>query len=328
MPILFILTLFIAAPFLKWAFIVLAVLSLGAMWYKRSFVSSARTTLSLVYGALILVCAVSLITGAAPPDRAASARGGNLGGNNSGLAASGITPSPSPQNVLAAGSNANNGGQTPEVTPPPSSGENSEAWVRLEQFFNLWMLGKKNDMLSLVLPSWASQQETPAISMFQVLANRSPQDYTFEKISGADTDSSRTVTMTSVIDKNNGREPVKIRFNVLMLKVDGQWYVDPNTLVSNDEVKAEDQTATSGTNTEGSNSQGQGTATPKPTATPGPKTKLYYNKEGGTYYHIDKNCTSVNKKYLPLTNFNYQDLNKSTFKNLVPCPVCHAPERP
>jgi hypothetical protein len=332
LPILFILTLFIAAPFLKWAFIVLAVLSLGAMWYKRAFVSSARMTLSLIYGALILVCAVSLITGAPPKDRAASTQGGNTNGSNSGLVASGITPSPSPQSVLP-GSDANNGGQTLEATPPPNSGEDSEAWIRLEQFFNFWMLGKKNDMLNLVQPSWASQQDNPSIAMFQVLANRSPLDYTFENISGADTDSSRTVTMTSLIDKNNGRDPVKIRFQVLMLKVDGQWYVDPNTLASNDEVKEDEQTATTGTGEEGNgeegdNSQSEETATPKATATPGPKTKLYYNKEGGKYYHIDKECPSVNEQYLPLTNFNYQDLNKSTFKNLVPCPVCHAPERP
>jgi hypothetical protein len=58
------------------------------------------------------------------------------------------------------------------------------------------------------------------------------------------------------------------------------------------------------------------------------KTKLYYNKDGGKYYHAKPDCPSVDKKYLPLDQFYYRDLNDSKFKALLPCPYCDAPDRP
>ena len=71
--------------------------------------------------------------------------------------------------------------------------------------------------------------------------------------------------------------------------------------------------------------------TPEPTPTPtiNPKTVLYYNKDGGSYYHADKNCSKVADNYLPLTGtFKYSEINDSKYKNLKPCDRCNPPERP
>ena len=66
---------------------------------------------------------------------------------------------------------------------------------------------------------------------------------------------------------------------------------------------------------------------PTPTPAPGPKTKLYYNKDGGKYYHAEAECSTVAKEYLPLASFQYKDINKSPYTRLVPCEKCNAPHR-
>jgi hypothetical protein len=55
---------------------------------------------------------------------------------------------------------------------------------------------------------------------------------------------------------------------------------------------------------------------------PADDTKLYYNPDGGQYYHSYANCASVRDKYLPLTAFNYGELDTGIFASLEPCPSC------
>ncbi len=49
---------------------------------------------------------------------------------------------------------------------------------------------------------------------------------------------------------------------------------------------------------------------------------LYYNPEGGQYYHSDANCSSVRDKYLPLTGFPYAELDSGDYADLTPCSTC------
>lgn len=79
------------------------------------------------------------------------------------------------------------------------------------------------------------------------------------------------------------------------------------------------------------------TPTPRPTATPAEVThdgialgmQLYYNIDGGSYYHTTPNCTAINAKYLPLKGkITYSQLTESKFKRLKPCNSCSAPVRP
>ncbi len=60
---------------------------------------------------------------------------------------------------------------------------------------------------------------------------------------------------------------------------------------------------------------------------PGNDTPLYYNPEGGTYYHSDANCPDVKAKFLPLSGFTYGQLEDDTFASLTRCPACAPPMR-
>ena len=55
---------------------------------------------------------------------------------------------------------------------------------------------------------------------------------------------------------------------------------------------------------------------------------LYYNQVGGNRYHLNQYCSSVNKRYHPLTAITYGELTDDLYKDLVPCQSCNPPERP
>ncbi len=323
LPALFLLTLFVSASILKIAFVVLGVVSLIAMWMQKAFVPSARATLTLVYGALMLVCVVSLIS--APRDTTTAARGAN---GQSAAVGQQNQPASSAGALNMGINDVNNHTPVPSSTPEPESGINSAAWKSLSQFFDYWNANNIDYMLNLVSPTWKAAQDQAKTSLFFILANRKPEEYTFEKISGSETDLTRTITMTAVIDRQNSRPKVKIRFQVVMVKVNSEWYVDPASLSSNN-VEVDETAENADTAAAGGNEQGTSPAevTQKPTATPAPKSKLYHNANGGKYYHADAECPSVDKAYLPLTSFYYRDLNTTKFKNLLPCTKCNAPSR-
>lgn len=49
---------------------------------------------------------------------------------------------------------------------------------------------------------------------------------------------------------------------------------------------------------------------------------LYYNPNGGKYYHASPECSAVKAKYYPLTAFTYGELDTGIFADLEPCPSC------
>ena len=55
---------------------------------------------------------------------------------------------------------------------------------------------------------------------------------------------------------------------------------------------------------------------------PDDSTPLYYNPEGGKYYHSTPECSGVKKKFYPLTAFTYGELDTGIFAKLEPCPSC------
>ena len=57
---------------------------------------------------------------------------------------------------------------------------------------------------------------------------------------------------------------------------------------------------------------------------------VYYNPEGGVYYHADPECPSVSPKYLPLVRIPDDELGSARFMYLQPCPHCvmtHSPSQ-
>ena len=55
---------------------------------------------------------------------------------------------------------------------------------------------------------------------------------------------------------------------------------------------------------------------------------VYYNPDGGRYYHATATCASVDERYWPLTAIFYEMLHDPSFSRLMPCPKCNPPERP
>lgn len=49
---------------------------------------------------------------------------------------------------------------------------------------------------------------------------------------------------------------------------------------------------------------------------------LYYNPDGGKYYHENQYCPSVRDRFLPLTAFTYGELDTGSFAKLTPCAKC------
>ena len=49
---------------------------------------------------------------------------------------------------------------------------------------------------------------------------------------------------------------------------------------------------------------------------------LYYNPNGGKYYHENQYCPSVRDRFLPLTAFTYGELDTGSFAKLTPCSKC------
>ena len=78
---------------------------------------------------------------------------------------------------------------------------------------------------------------------------------------------------------------------------DGQWYVNPKSLQTYENADTPDPSITE---------------TPAPTDEPPvyPNTVLYYNPDGGQFYHRDQNCKKIAEKFLPLKgHFTYAELN-------------------
>ena len=320
LPVLFVLGLvFSGMPALKWVFVGLAAASLALLWVKPLVASNVRMTFTGVYAALMVVALVSALTGTAPTDQV------NEGGSIPQMQ---TEPQQAGQQPAAGqggqeNQNPNSLGALTTVAPStqtaqPDTGITSPAVQQLESFFYFWAVNNKDNMLTLCAPSWKRSVAEPQKALFSILQNRTPTDWTVEKISGTESDTARTVTVVSTIDKNNGRDPQRYRFQVIMMKEDETWYVDPASLETNEEESTTAPTSNV-------------TNTPPPTAISATAdTVLYYNPDGGSFYHAVAECTlSTDPKYLPFKgSFKYSEINNEPYKNLKPCAACGAPSRP
>ena len=295
---------------LKILLILLAVGSAGALWLKQLTAENKRLTYTILALVLCLVTAVSFVI-RQPSDVTRNGTGTAAG---SGSPVSGNAPESNgvPEIPEVPGNNA---AANPTAETPAPQTTDGILLERLVTFFTLWSGNRQDEMLALCSPSWQQKQENPRTSLFMLIGNRIPKDCTPESISGTDADDSRRVTLTATIDRKTGKDPEKYRMAVRMTKENGEWFVDPQSLQSNETLETPDPNIT---------------PTPAPTATPAvfSNTVLYYNPNGGEYYHADQNCRNVGKKNLPLAGqFYYSELNDEPYSKLKPCNVCAAPLR-
>lgn len=316
LPVLFLLALLMGNVVLHGVFIACALAVIGILLFARPFSKNARYTLALIYGALLVVIAVALLFSL--PARDSLAASGNVdasalfGGDSALNSVSAQNPQTddTPQDPV------------PEVSATDSP-DASMASMRLNTFMNYWAESQLDSMLELCLPSWVNNLENPKSELFILLANRTPMSYTVEKISGSEADTSRTVTLTVLIDKKNTSEPAYYQMQVLMLRINDTWYVDPNSLGA-----TKMQTTPQPGDQEAGTIPFVPTQAPTEAPTMSANMLLYYNPDGGLYYHAKEDCYSVAEEYLPLKAFYFSDINNTTFKNLLACHKCDAPARP
>lgn len=309
LPILFILSMVFAWTAVKWIVLVGAVASIAAMWLRELVTPNARLVLSLLLASAAVVCLVSaLATNAAVNQNPAQP-------NQSGQMQQGST-SGSSLDVNLAATDTPNPAPTPTATPVDDS---EECYAQLHSFFTLWKNNAISQMVNLTAPSWRSSIKggTDAVTqkLFgEVLTNRTPVSWDFTAITGTSNDIARMVTVRAVINKNNTLGESVYLWKVRMVKEDGVWYVDPATLQSNEQ----ESTATP-TNA---------LATQPVLNTSHPDLLIYYNPEGGTYYHIDPNCESLNPKYRPLSGvIKWSQIEDDPYDKLEQCKRCGAPLR-
>ena len=311
------LVLFAAGLILKndallWVFTAGAAGSVLFFWLQPVVSGNRRLCYTIIFGVLAAVAVLSALHLLTPPADTTRTQGTPAGASTqaSGGTSAGRVIDPQTGSVISAVTET----ETPATATPRV--EDNSAAERLESFFRYWSANRQDEMLTLCSPSWQGKQDNPKTALFGLLANRTPLDYTLEKISGTSEDTSRTVTLTSTMDRNNGKDPVKYRLNVLMVRESDTWFVDPQSLKTYEEAETPDPALAA-------------TPTPSPEPAVNGNTMLYYNPDGGTKYHLDQNCKSTHAKYLPMKgHFTYSEINKAEYSKLTPCNVCAAPLRP
>lgn len=326
LPLAFLASLIIKDTRFYWAFIAASLICLASMFLLKAFVANARQVLGVIHGAMIAVALFAIIvTGPPQQDTTAQLQQNNPSIFNENTTASIVEMSQALQQ--AEGSAAQNAA---------SQSGSSAAQQKLELFMSAWSNKDYAAMVSYSSPSWVNQHEdqmAAETSIFYLSAIRTPLQYNIQDVSGNDADQTRTITLQASISKNDGREPQLYNFQILMVKVNNEWYVDPNSISSSQVVQqpqmnpiAEEDPQVNLDNAQ--TPAQQAAAAQAPANTVRSDTVLFYNQDGGEYYHVDPNCSSIGARYKPLTaTFYYRDVSNDTFKNLKPCPTCKSPQR-
>ena len=315
LPLLFLAALIVQEPMLRWAFLGVTAVCVILMWALHAFAKSARSTLSVIYAAMAVVVGLALFMNSQDPEtryvsgpgRQDAAAFTNNDPSALGAALSSYT-TPEPQE------NSNAAAASAAV---------SAAQKQLENFLSAWAVGNIPQMLEYVLPSWRTQQTSPESALWNLTLDSRPVEFVIESIQGSDGDTTRTiVTRITLNERNTGSVPVMKRMHVIMFRSGQNWYVDPQSLNgTNVDLEAESALL----------NRPIIATTIAPTASPAPQTAnsvtIYYNPDGGKYYHASATCEAVDQKWWPLTGFSYDLLNSAQYSKLIACPKCKPPAR-
>lgn len=341
LPVLGLLAIFLQP--VRWVFMICVAAALVAMWMVHAFLFPGRMVLTAVYGLLLVFTLVTALSSRGDDDRIRQQQQ-NL------FATTSVAPTGTPmfsysmmgtsvpenyyaqpdeedpfagtQTVGMAGGSGDESGMDLGLSDAGASGYvsdvKSEAEIALENFMEKWRKGIIADMVEYTAPSWQESQDSPSRQLFWKFAQKPLVDWRqMSAPTGTDASTARTIAIEA--DVSYSGETRTYQYDAVLLCENGRWYVDPNSL-SSGTLKA-------------STPDPNVTPTPEPSPTPeptiNPKTVLYYNKDGGSYYHADKNCAKVASRYLPLKGtFKYSEINDKAYKNLKPCDKCSPPERP
>lgn len=338
LPVLGLLAIFFQP--VRWLFMILVVIALGMMWMMHAFLFPGRMVVTAVYGLLLVFTLVSALGSRNENDRIAKQQ--NL------FAAMSAQPTTTPmfsystmgtnvpdsyyhneedpfantQTVGLSGGSGDESGQDLGFSEAGANAyvatEKSGAEIALENFMEKWRRGIIADMVEYTAPSWQAAQDSPSRQLFWKFAQKPLLEWRqLAAPTGTDASTARTVTVQADISYSG--ETRTYQYDAVLLFENEKWYVDPNSLSSG-------TLTTAAPATPDPNATPTPTPAPTPTPTVNPKTKLYYNKDGGSYYHAEAECSLVGKKFLPMASFTYSDLSKSPYNKLKPCSNCGADE--
>lgn len=328
---------------IRWIFMILTVACLALMWFVHAFLFPGRMIVTAVYGLLLVFTLVTALNESSSRNRIKQQS------NLFAVATTTIVPTQAPQfaqgydpyaNVMMSdpysvnladiqevgmsGGSEDQSNQDLGVTETGANGYvadvKSEAEIALENFMEKWRKGIIADMVAHTPPSWRdAQADSAQQQLFWKFAQKPLNDWRqMSAPTGTDASTARTITVEA--DINYGGEMRTYQYDAIALFESEGWYIDPDSLSSGILIPKS-------TPTPDPNMTPTPSPEPTPTPAPGPKTKLYYNKDGGKYYHAEAECSTVAKEYLPLASFQYKDINKSPYTRLVPCEKCNAPHR-
>ena len=311
LPVLFVIALLWENTPFRLIFLAVTAIAVLAMWVMKIFARDARSTLSIAYVALMVVIGVALGLQTAqlsPPDNTTATQAAAVQDWTTPHYASSASATPVPGQYEI--------GQTPV----------SDAQKQLENFILGWRENSIEKMLPMCAPSWVAKQQSPDIELWNIMRNREPLEYKIESVQGSEADSSRVITV-KITFENQGTGAVSAeRIQVLMFRINDTWYVDPQSLSGTAVNEAAEQQQAAQNSQWIQTTKSPVTPTPKPTGNDA--LQLYYNPDGGRYYHSKPNCPDVAESYWPLSPFYYGDLNTQKFVNLIQCSTCNAPSRP
>ena len=304
-------------PLIYAVYLGVCLLAVVIMWLVRAFTQNARGKLSLFYAvsALAVVALIIINTPGTVTTRTVSRVDANVL-----FSRDNVLDTPSLLDIQAIAATAapdQEDIEEPQGTEIPISAAQS----RLDEFMKYWAVSDRENQLAMCAPSWVDSQENPGSSLFNVLGFTTPTSYMVEKVYGNNTDNSRPIQIIANISNQDGSTTSK-RYQVMMVRSNDTWYVDPSSLNSIGMVTEENQVFE-----QRSALYDNMTPSPSPEPTVNPGLTLYYNT-GGQYYHLDPNCSSIASEYLPLTTyFTYSELDNPKYRTLNPCKKCHAPKR-
>ncbi|MCL2811361.1 MAG: hypothetical protein FWD25_05670 [Clostridia bacterium] len=305
--------------------------TVSLLWLKKGFTARGRLSMTALYAVFAVVVLTSLLQGSSGPS--VSSPRSTMPPIQAGVQEN--APAPTPANIQAAaiGSSlaieAEGGGAEPgDIMPSMASrSANTACQQVLTQFLEYWRGGMVADMVPLTAHSWQTKanyiHNGAEQSLYAQISGRRLVSYEMGEPTGTENNTSRSITVTcNLIQKD---EPRIVTFQALILNENGEWLVDPNSLMNGTRVDV--ATPAPGEAMVAAATE-QPTPTPKPTAKPKSNLKLYYNARGGEFYHLEAKCKSVNPKFFPLKSFTYGNINRSPQRNLSPCTTCNAPSRP
>lgn len=316
LPVLFLLALAIENSVIRLIFLGVCAICVAAMWIMNVFAHGARSTLTIAYVALMVVICVALVLGMQTPESRPAA--------STARTQTGQFTDKANTDALSNYLNANATTPAPEVYVVEENAV-SAAQKQLESFIHLWKEDNIPGMLALCTPAWVQQQQNPEGQLWNLMMNRVPDTYVVESVSGSEADTSRTLTVKITFLNRGTGDMTANRMQVLMFRVNDVWYVDPQSLGGTVVDEAAEMAKAQAESQRIASTMAPATPTPQPQQNDA--MKLYYNADGGKYYHNSPICDAVSQQYWPLTEFYYVDLNTTSFKNLIRCPKCNPPSR-